>query len=91
MIGNLLSTRKYEVVFVDRTGEKWIRLPSHGNEKEGGAAAATGQHPIVEGEGDEIESIIIPECVKRHQELMMRRSVERVGRGINNTYIGSRN
>ena len=50
--------------------------------------AATGQQPIVEGEGDEIESIIIPQCVRRHEELMRRRSVERVGRGISSTFRG---
>jgi len=88
VIGNLLSTRKYEVVFVDRQGEQWIRLRSHEGENEGGDMAATGQQPIVEGEGDEIESIIIPQCVRRHEELMRRRSVERVGRGISSTFRG---
>lgn len=62
VIGNLLSTRKYEVVFVDRSGEEWIKLAS----QEAGA--------IVEGEEEEIESIIIPQCIKRHGELMIRRS-----------------
>lgn len=76
VIGNLLSTRKNEVVFVDHQGEQWIRLP-HKGESEGSGAIATGQHPIVEGEEEEIESIIIPQCVRRHEELMMRRSVER--------------
>ncbi|RPB23373.1 DFP-domain-containing protein [Terfezia boudieri ATCC MYA-4762] len=81
VIGNLLSTRKYEVVFVDRQGEQWIRLHRYDDETDGSSAAVTGQQPIVEGEGDEIESIIIPQCVRRHEELMMRKSVERVERG----------
>lgn len=88
MIGNLLSTRKYEVVFVDHQGEQWIRLRCYEGENNGSGAAATGQQPIVEGEGNEIESIIIPQCVRRHEELMMRRSVERVGRGMNSTFSG---
>ncbi|ORY19883.1 DNA/pantothenate metabolism flavo protein [Clohesyomyces aquaticus] len=29
VIGNLLMTRKWEVVFVSTTGEKWIRVPSN--------------------------------------------------------------
>ena len=53
MIGNLLSTRKTEVVFVDKTGERWIRLP---------VAARK------EGEQIEIESLIVPEVVRRHEE-----------------------
>lgn len=53
MIGNLLSTRKYEVVLVDKTGERWIRLP---------AAARKEEEQI------EIESLIIPEVVHRHEE-----------------------
>ncbi|KAF8426052.1 DNA/pantothenate metabolism flavoprotein [Tirmania nivea] len=88
VIGNLLSTRKHEVVFVDRQGEQWIRLPCHEGENGDKGAAATGQQPIVEGEGDEIESIIIPQCVRRHEELMMRKSVERVGRGMSSTFSG---
>ncbi|KAF8473271.1 DNA/pantothenate metabolism flavoprotein [Kalaharituber pfeilii] len=75
VIGNLLSTRKYEVVFVDRQGEQWIRLPS--NEDPHGPAHAGA---IVEGEGDEIESIIIPQCVRRHEELIKRKNAERKGK-----------
>jgi phosphopantothenate-cysteine ligase len=51
VIGNLLSTRKFEVVFVDKDGEQWIRVPE----------AKDGEEQI------EIESLIIPEVVKRHE------------------------
>ncbi|KAI5801721.1 DNA/pantothenate metabolism flavoprotein [Peziza echinospora] len=82
VIGNLLNTRKHEVVFVDHKGEQWIRLPSHrDHQQEQQPKGDLGKgRTIVEGEEEEIESIIIPECVKRHEELMMRKSVERVGR-----------
>lgn len=29
MIGNLLDTRKHEVVFVQKQGEEWLRIPHH--------------------------------------------------------------
>lgn len=51
MIGNLLSTRKFEVVFVDKKGEKWIRVPE----------AKDGDEQV------EIESLIVPEVVRRHE------------------------
>lgn len=50
VIGNLLSTRKFEVVFVDKQHEQWIRVPD----------AKDGEEQI------EIESLIVPEVVRRH-------------------------
>lgn len=52
MIGNLLSTRKFEVVFVDKNAEQWIRVPE----------AKDGE------EQAEIESLIVPEVVRRHDQ-----------------------
>ncbi|KAI5812131.1 DNA/pantothenate metabolism flavoprotein [Pyronema omphalodes] len=53
VIGNLLSTRKFEVVFVDnKKNENWIRVPE----------AKEGEEQI------EIESLIVPEVVRRHNQ-----------------------
>lgn len=73
VIGNLLNTRKYEVLFVSATGgEQWIRVPASRRAKsvtsprneEGGAVAASREAPI------EIESLIVPEVAKMHSELI---------------------
>lgn len=65
VIGNLLATRKWEVVFVaPGRDEEWIRLP--------GAAAA--EQPAPEKDpGDpelevEIESLIVPAVIQLHSE-----------------------
>jgi phosphopantothenate-cysteine ligase len=50
-----LSTRKFEVVFVDKAGEQWIRVPE----------AKEGEEQV------EIESLIVPEVVKRHEITMV--------------------
>lgn len=55
VIGNLLSTRKREVVFVDREGLEWIRTPEP-----------------KEGEEVEIESLIVPAVIRKHQEMLKR-------------------
>ncbi|GAB7346065.1 hypothetical protein MBLNU457_4828t1 [Dothideomycetes sp. NU457] len=56
VIGNLLATRKYEVVFVSaQKGEQWIRLPNKQNGVNGG------KEEVVE-----IESLIIPEVASLH-------------------------
>jgi len=51
VIGNLLSTRKFEVVFVDMATDHWVRV----------SEAAKGE------EQAEIESLIVPEVVRRHE------------------------
>ena len=77
VIGNLLSTRKFEVVFVAPDGEKhWITVPVHRRVK-----SVTGTRPNLSakdwqtteqewlrGEQElEIESLIVPEVVKIHK------------------------
>lgn len=57
VIGNLLSTRKREVVFVDREGIEWIRTPEAGQDSE----------------EVEIESLIVPAVIRKHQEMLERR------------------
>ncbi|KAL1988661.1 hypothetical protein VTN96DRAFT_8361 [Rasamsonia emersonii] len=89
VIGNLLSTRKWEVVFVtpDPPFERWIRVPKSKRSKSiSGAKAQVG---LAEGkkldeeeeshtqdesssdkEGIEIESLIVPELVKMHTQMI---------------------
>ncbi|KAL7269633.1 Phosphopantothenate--cysteine ligase cab2 [Rhizina undulata] len=71
VIGNLLNTRKWEVVFVDKRNEQWIRIPHHetttANTTAGGVV--TGKSKKEEPEV-EIESLIVPEVVRRHEELL---------------------
>lgn len=54
VIGNLLATRKYEVVFVSPDGEEWIRVPQ----------AKDGETQI------EIESEIVPKVVDMHERII---------------------
>ncbi|KAJ5153164.1 Phosphopantothenate--cysteine ligase CAB2 [Penicillium canariense] len=90
VIGNLLSTRKWEVVFItpDPPYEKWIRVPKarrsksiSGVEDQVGLAEikkgrsapapeADQPPPLQAGGGLEIESIIIPELVKLHENMI---------------------
>ena len=62
VIGNLLATRKWEVLFVEAGGgERWVRVP----------AAAAGEG----GEGEpkvEIEGLIVPEVARMHEEVIRR-------------------
>ncbi|GAA5835070.1 hypothetical protein JCM9279_007188 [Rhodotorula babjevae] len=55
VVGNLLETRKHEVVFVQRDGEEWLRIPA---DAERGAG----------GEVKEIEEDIIGHLVALHDE-----------------------
>ncbi|CUS08727.1 unnamed protein product [Tuber aestivum] len=58
VIGNILATRKYEVLFVEEGSAQWVRLPtSDGNS--GGS------------EEVEIESLIVPEVIKRHEKMLL--------------------
>jgi len=78
VIGNLLSTRKWEVVFVSPEGEKWIRVPHHGRKKtltgieeligkaEGGQKALDSAASRSEEPEVEIESLIIPTVEEMH-------------------------
>ena len=83
VIGNLLSTRKWEVVFVSPEGEKWIRVPrsrrtksSSGIEELVGSAGG-GEEGVV---GDdrpgkvEIESLIVPSIATIHAQLIEKAS-----------------
>jgi len=61
VIGNILATRKYEVLFVEEGSAQWVRLPtSDGNS--GG------------NEEVEIESLIVPEVIKRHEKMLARKA-----------------
>ena len=63
VIGNLLLTRAWEVALVSPGREEWIRLPDHGQDPtkisafEGGSVL-------------EIESLIVPQVVKLHDNLI---------------------
>lgn len=83
VIGNLLSTRKFEVVFVAPGKEEWwIRVPVHRRLKSVSGARPTidaaSKGNMLEQEwmsGDieqEIESLIIPEVVKMHRSFQQR-------------------
>ncbi|KAL1859128.1 Phosphopantothenate--cysteine ligase cab2 [Paecilomyces lecythidis] len=106
VIGNLLSTRKWEVVFVtpDEPRERWIRVPKSKRSKsisgvENQVGLAEGKEPNAATEesqvqtegtgadadqrqggtapGDhqmEIESLIIPELVKMHSEMIEKKA-----------------
>ncbi|KAK3174221.1 hypothetical protein OEA41_001465 [Lepraria neglecta] len=83
VIGNLLSTRKYEVVFVAPGKEEhWIRVPVHRRIK-----SVTGARPDIKAMKDgqtteqewlrgepeqEIESLIVPEVARMHKEFLER-------------------
>lgn len=90
VIGNLLATRKWEVVFISREGEKWIRVPKARRSKSfsgvenlvGKIEGKTEETPVdlveeMVTERLEIESLIIPELVAVHTErIQMRYPVE---------------
>ena len=84
VIGNLLTTRKWEVVFIDKNGdERWIRVPKtkrsksfSGIEEMVGLADKKKEPETVDldggtvTEGMEIESLIIPELKNLHSEMI---------------------
>ncbi|OJJ44238.1 hypothetical protein ASPZODRAFT_71951 [Penicilliopsis zonata CBS 506.65] len=102
VIGNLLSTRKWEVVFVtpDPPHERWIRVPKSKRSKSisgvedqvglaehsrqlaagGGGDQANESRPLAADEselsrnGIEIESLIIPELIKMHSQMIKART-----------------
>jgi phosphopantothenate-cysteine ligase len=86
VIGNLLSTRKWEVVFVSASGgQQWIRVP---RSKRTPSISGKVEHVGLASGGDadldaeavtgqpavEIESLIIPEVAKMHAAHMSRRN-----------------
>lgn len=85
VIGNLLSTRKWEVVFIaPNREEKWIRVPIHRRVKSISAGAASLSLLSLRGsmefpqEGNsqeklEIESLIVPEVARMHGEFIAKR------------------
>ncbi|KAG8534165.1 uncharacterized protein KY384_001009 [Bacidia gigantensis] len=80
VIGNLLSTRRHEVVFITSQGEHWIKIPQHRrtrsvvspsflrktflDEAQEETATAMGDGPI------EIESLIVPEVAAMHRRFI---------------------
>ncbi|SLM38031.1 dna pantothenate metabolism flavoprotein [Lasallia pustulata] len=78
VIGNLLSTRKWEVVFVARNEEEhWIRVPRHRRLKSFSARsnslASDAPNDYEEPQEEpkmEIESLIVPEVVIMHGDLI---------------------
>ncbi|KAL8714243.1 MAG: hypothetical protein Q9220_001972 [cf. Caloplaca sp. 1 TL-2023] len=78
VIGNLLSTRKWEVVFVTpRSHEHWITVPSHRRVKSVSGVAGLMNKPILDPMPEseilatrepeqEIESLIVPEVAAMH-------------------------
>lgn len=90
VIGNLLATRKWEVVFISKEGERWIRVPKARRSKSfsgvenlvGRVEGKTEDTPIDANagsvtEGLEIESLIIPELVAVHTERIEKNIGER--------------
>lgn len=87
VIGNLLTTRKWEVVFVSAEGTNWIRVPRGRRAKsfsgiESLVGQASGQvdedspeaHKFVGEPHVEIESLIIPEIAAMHERLLTKQS-----------------
>lgn len=85
VIGNLLSTRKWEVVFIaPNLEEHWIRVPMHRRVKSISAGAASLSLLSLSGsmgfsqeesgqEETEIESLIVPEVARMHGEFIAKR------------------
>lgn len=88
VIGNLLTTRKWEVVFVSPAGEEWIRVPRNklapslsGNIRQlssfpDSASTSSGNgtkaEVFTENPTIEIEALIIPAVAKMHSEHIAR-------------------
>lgn len=76
VIGNLLNTRKYEVLFVSATGgEQWIRVPASRRAKSV-TSPRSEDGPVASREAPiEIESLIVPEVAKMHSQLIAKGQV----------------
>jgi phosphopantothenate-cysteine ligase len=71
VIGNLLNTRKYEVLFVSATGgEQWIRVPVGRRAKSVTSAPRAEEGSASREAPIEIESLIVPEVARMHSELI---------------------
>ena len=69
VIGNLLTTRKWEVVFVyPNQSEEWIRVPRTAAER----APENGSQELStpNDQGLEIESLIVPNVIRVHSEFV---------------------
>ncbi|KAL6713477.1 Phosphopantothenate--cysteine ligase cab2 [Lecanora helva] len=88
VIGNLLSTRKWEVVFVaPGREERWIRVPAHRRVKSMSTTRPdmsavkngnTMEQVWMSGEGElEIESLIVPEVAQMHRAFAQRSQVKK--------------
>lgn len=92
VIGNLLSTRKWEVVFITPDQpERWIRVPKSRRSKSlSGVEDQVGLAEVMKGskgeeaqtdnyedgprDGIEIESLIIPELIKLHEQRIQKKT-----------------
>lgn len=82
VIGNLLSSRKWEVVFVTKgedgkARERWIRIPKHKAANQSnpagdgeGKSNSAGHNTVVSDREKEIESLIVPELKKMHTDMI---------------------
>ena len=88
VIGNLLSTRKYEVVFVAPGKEEhWIRVPAHRRIKSMSTERpiiaeirngnTTKEEPLSEESEQEIESLIVPEVAQMHKVFAQKSQVRK--------------
>lgn len=77
VIGNLLNTRKYEVLFVSaENGDKWIRVPSGRRSKSVTTSRDAALTDVSSTEVPiEIESLIIPEVAKLHASHIARHQI----------------
>ncbi|KOS18168.1 Phosphopantothenate--cysteine ligase CAB2 [Escovopsis weberi] len=80
VIGNLLATRKHEVVFVSPgRGDEWVRLSQHEDQGQAQAQAQAQARGEREDDGqwheeEEIEGLIIPKVAELHGEHIARGS-----------------
>lgn len=67
VIGNLLSTRKWEVVFITPDGpEKWVRAPVHGNEADAAEGPVKDRSKLPDEPAVELESLLVPAVIELH-------------------------
>lgn len=72
VIGNLLTTRKWEVVFVSKEGTTWVRVPRRQGQVGGGVDQEdhSEAHQFVGEPPVEIESMMIPDIASMHERLV---------------------
>ncbi|WPH01820.1 DFP-domain-containing protein [Acrodontium crateriforme] len=70
VIGNLLNTRKWEVLFVSaKEGERWIRVPA-GRRTKSHTGFGEDMNAAHSGPAIEIESLIVPAVAKMHADMI---------------------